>query len=407
MILRTSAAYLKKLAEGFPAVFLTGPRQSGKTTLGRSTFPDWPYRSLEDIQVREEAREDPRGFLARFAGAPGLILDEAQNVPDLLSELQGFLDDRRCGPVLLTGSQNFRLSQHISQTLAGRAAILELLPFSLAELRERPARTPKDLDTGWAPQPIQEASDLDAVLFTGLYPAIHDRGLDPRAWLNAYIRTYVERDVRTLTNVGDLGTFTRFLRLVAGRAGQILNSSSLGADAGVDHTTARRWLSVLEASYVIRLLPPHHQNFSKRLIKSPKVMFNDTGLLCALLGIRSSEDLSTHPLRGAIFESFVHAELTKLFLHNGEPAPLYFWRDQAGHEVDALIDLGSRLLPLEIKSGQRVPSDALKGLAWFAALSGQAGGTLVHGGSESYMRSGYALQSWAGVTSLCAQEMAR
>lgn len=286
-------------------MFLTGPRQSGKTTLARHQAPTWPYRTLEDLQTRQEAQEDPRGFLARFEGAAGLVLDEVQQAPHLFSALQGFVDERRVGPVVLTGSQSFPLSERTSQSLAGRAAILELLPFSEAERAERPPRAPGALDRGWSPLDPGPGDPLDAVLFRGGYPAIYDRPVDPRAWLDSYLRTYVERDVRSLANIGDLATFTRFLRLCAGRVGQLLNSSSLGADAGVDHTTARRWLSILEASHVVRLLPPHHRNFSKRLIKSPKLYFLDTGLVCALLGVRAPEDLAGHPLRGGIVENLV------------------------------------------------------------------------------------------------------
>ena len=394
---RTLTPRLLELSRGFPALFLTGPRQSGKTTLARSTFPDWPYRSLEDLQVRDEAVADPRGFLARFAGAPGLILDEVQRAPELFSYLQGFIDERRAGPILLTGSQNFQLSARISQSLAGRAAVLELLPFSHAEASGRVARAPGSLVSGWTPLAGAGAS-VDETIFRGGYPASHDRNLDPRAWLDAYLRTYVERDVRTLANIGDLATFTRFLRLCAGRVGQLLNLSALGADAGVDHTTARRWISILEASYVVRLLPPHFRNFSKRLVKTPKLYFLDCGLACTLLGIRAPADLPTHPLRGPLVENFVVTELVKVFLHHGEPAPLYFWRDHAGHEVDILVELGAEALPIEVKSSVTVPSDAVRGLVTFAAISGRKDGVLVHGGTEAYRRGDHVLQGWEGVS---------
>lgn len=394
---RTLSSYLLKSANSFPVTFLTGPRQSGKTTLARDSFPDWPYYSLETLSVREKVQEDPEGFLKGHEGAEGLILDEVQHCPELFSALQGVVDARKIGPVLLTGSQNFQISARISQTLAGRAAILELLPFSMAERMGRTARSPADLAQGWTPRPAPDFP-LDEVLFTGGYPAIYDRGLAPRAWLDAYLRTYVERDVRSLANIGDLATFTRFLRLCAGRVGQLLNSSSLGADAGVDHTTARRWLSILEASYIIRLLPPHFQNFSKRLIKAPKLYFLDTGLLCTLLGLRSASDLENHPLRGPVFENFVVTEMAKLFLHHGESPPLYFWRDQAGHEVDLIVDLGTHLLPIEVKAGPSVPSDAFKGLRWFGETSGRPGGILIYGGTEAGARQEILVQGWGAIS---------
>ncbi len=398
MIPRTLAPHLQHLATRYPALFLTGPRQSGKTTLARHAFPDWPYLSLEDLHVREEALEDPRGFLARHEGAAGLIIDEAQRAPELFSYLQRPLDEGRLGPVLLTGSQNFLLSRDIGQSLAGRTAILELLPFSLAELARRRALPPSALPAGWGRPPPTFPSDLGTTLFNGCFPAIHDRSLDPGRWLDGYVRTYVERDLRSLSNVGDLAAFVRFLRLCAGRAGQLLNASSLAADAGINHTTARRWLSILEASYVLFRLPPHFANFNKRLVKSPKLYFLDTGLLCFLLGLREPSQLEAHPLRGAVFENHVLAEIHKVFLHHGERPPLYFWRDSNGREVDVVIDLGTRLLPIEAKSGVTIPSDAMRGLDHYTRLSGGDGGVLIHGGHETQPRRDHLLVGWAGVS---------
>lgn len=379
-------------------VFLTGPRQSGKTTLARATFDDFTYLSLEDLQTREEAVEDPRGFLRRLEGPRGAILDEVQRAPDLFSAIQGFADERRGGPLILTGSQHFLLLEKISQSLAGRAAILELLPFSMAELRTRPALSPADFEAGRLPDPEDPAPSLDEVLFSGCFPPIYDRKLEASTWLDGYLRTYVERDVRTISNIGDLDAFLRFLGLCAGRSGQLVNQTSLGADAGIDQTTVRRWISILQASYVVTTLSPHFENFSRRLVKSPKLYFTDTGLLCRLLGIRNPGDLRNHPLRGPIFETFVVGEFRKLYLHHGQRPPLSFWRDSNGREVDLLVDAAHRRIPIEIKSGETVSGDFLKGLDTYLALSGDSWGALIYGGSEGYRRRGHWIRPWFACT---------
>jgi len=401
IIPRTLAARLLASVGSYPVVFLTGPRQSGKTTLARATFPGFAYVSLEDLQSREEAQEDPRGFLARLRAHAGTILDEVQRAPDLFSYLQGVADEGTHGPFVLTGSQQFLLSQHVGQTLAGRVAVLELLPFSVAELTRRPALDPSAWEGGLQDQDATVATvpamSLDEVLFTGFYPRIHDRGLDPAQWLDGYVRTYVERDARQVGSIGDLAAFTRFVALCAGRSGQLLNLSALGADAGVSHTTARSWISVLEASYLVMLARPHHANFNKRIVKTPKLVFLDTGLLCRLLGLRRASDLAVHPLRGAVFESFVVAEMAKVFLHHGEPAPLYFWRDSHGREVDALLDFAVRKVAVEVKSGLTVAGDAFRGLEAYRALSG-ADGVLVYGGDEAYERRGCRVRPWWTLT---------
>ena len=385
MIPRAAESLVKELLRGFPIVTVTGPRQSGKTTLACKVMADRPYRSLEDPDVRALAVDDPRGFLSQLPN--GAVLDEVQRAPDLFSYLQTHVDkDGRMGLFLLTGSQQFGLMSGISQSLAGRSAFVELLPLSRNELEAE----------GVAP------AELDKCMYTGGYPALYHRPLVPRQWFPAYVTAYVERDVRQLLNVQDLDTFQRFVRLCAGRSGQLLNLSTLANDCGVTHNTAKAWISVLEASYLVFLLRPHHANFNKRLIKSPKLYFLDTGLLCWLLGIQESGQLEAHPLRGAVFETFVISELRKAFLNRGEPPMFYFWRDSNGNEVDLLIESGGGLIPIEIKSGQTLNRDFFTGLERWNALAGSMARnpTLIYGGDEVQERRGIRVLGWRQVSSV-------
>jgi len=350
---------------------------------------------LEDPEQRKFAIEDPRGFLEQLN--TNVILDEVQRAPDLFSYIQVLVDaEDRPGRFILAGSQNFLLLEAVGQTLAGRCAILHLLPFSLGEMM------------GWQDQPLADVGravskerdgtglDLLSTLHGGFFPRIHDKHLEPHEWLRNYTQTYLERDVRDILNVGDLDAFRRFLGLCAGRTGQILNHSSLAADCGITHTTARRWLSVLEASFIVSILRPHHKNFNKRMIKSPKLYFVDSGLLCYLLRIRSPEELALHSSRGAVFETYVVSELLKRALHRGQDPNIFFWRDSTGNEVDILIDGEGGLIPLEIKSGQTVAADFFKGLDYWKkiseAKSDSAG--LIYGGNRSYPRKGAAVHAW-------------
>jgi len=394
---RTLSTKLEEDARHYPVITITGPRQSGKTTLARAAFPDHDYASLEDPELRAFAQEDPRGFLGQFDA--GVILDEIQHAPELFSYIQVLVDeDDRPGRFVLTGSQNFLLLSKIAQSLAGRCAVRHLLPFDLHELRESTPPLLEDLGRELPDASSKPEVALLEQLFTGCYPRIRDRGLQPQDWLASYYQTYLERDVRSILNVGDLNTFRRFVGLCAGRNGQLLNLSSLGNDCGVNHSTARRWLSVLEASFLVRLLEPHHRNFNKRIIKSPKLYFLDTGLLCYLLRIRSPEELCQHSMRGAIFECHVVAELLKRALHRGREPDLYFWRDAAGHEVDVLLDLGATQVPVEIKSGETVNSDFFQGLDYWRLLAGDddVPAVLVYGGERSYRRQGVGVYGWWG-----------
>ena len=385
MIHRQVAATLLQMASQYPVVAVTGPRQSGKTTLVRALFGKLPYVSLEEPDRRAFALEDPRGFLAAYPD--GAVLDEVQRAPDLLSYLQTLVDrDPRPGRFILTGSQQLGLLSGIAQSLAGRVALIKLLPFSLGELE----------GSGQAP------ATVDKLLLQGLYPPIYDRGLDPTTWYANYVATYLERDVRQLVNVRDLTTFDRFLRLCAGRSGQLLNLSGLASDAGVSHNTARAWVSVLEASYLVQLLPPYHRSFNKLLVKTPKLYFLDPGLASWLVGIRTLDQLVVHPLRGALFEGWVVSEALKARYHQGLAPDLYFWRDNSGHEVDLLREDGAVLTPFEIKSGRTVVPDFFTGLRRWVTIAGDAAGQpyLVYGGDERQIRSGVTVLPWRALGQL-------
>ena len=369
MIERDIAPCLVALFEQYPFVTVTGPRQSGKTTLCRAAFPHLDYVNLEAPDQREFAETDPRGFLARFG--EGAILDEIQRAPDLLSYLQVLTDEAgRNGLFVLTGSEQFRLSDAISQSLAGRTALLRLLPFSLVERRRSGA-----------------SDGIDDILYSGFYPRIHDRKLEPRQALGDYFETYVERDVRRIGEIRNLANFRRFVRLCAGRVGQLANLSSLGADAGVSHTTASHWLTVLEASYVVFRLPPFHANIRKRLVKSPKLYFYDVGLASHLIGIEHAGQIGTHPLRGPLFENAVVVEALKHRFNRGRRSNLSFFRDSRGLECDLLYENGHGMAALEIKSGATVASDWFDSLNRVAKeLPGIATKAVVYGGGERQSR---------------------
>ena len=383
MIKRTAEKELLLLAGLFKTVAVIGPRQSGKTTLVRTVFSNKPYVSLENPDIRSFAEQDPRGFLDQYPD--GAILDEAQRTPQLFSYLQQVLDEsNETGQFILTGSNNFLLQESISQSLAGRVAYLQLLPFSLSELKHS-----------------VEIADGDEMIFKGLYPPVYDRGIPPDKWFQNYIRTYIERDVRQLKNISNLSVFEKFIRLCAGRCGQLLNLSSLAIETGVDHKTIASWIGVLESSFIIHLLRPHHQSFNKRLVKMPKLYFYDTGLVCSLLSIRSKEQVREHPLRGNLFENFIVGELIKERFNRGLLSNLYFWRDNSGNEIDVILDEAGSLYPIEIKSGKTITSDYFKGLLFWNKLIPDVGGSVIYGGDTDQNRSnGMQVISWLNLTKL-------
>jgi len=368
MIKRDIERELLESAAEYPVVTILGPRQSGKTTLVRMTFPDKPYFSLEDPDLRAAAENDPRGFLSQAEG--GAVLDEVQRLPALLSYIQGIVDETgRPGSFILTGSHQPRLHEAISQSLAGRTAMLTLWPFSLSELRRYKSE--------W------KAFELIA---KGFYPRLHEEGLQPRRFYNAYLQTYVERDVRALINLRDLSQFQNFLTLLAGRVGQLVNLSSLSNDVGVSATTLRKWLSVLKASFVVFELPPFFPNIRKRVVRSSKIYFTDLGLAAFLLGIRSEEQASRDPLRGNLYENLVITEIVKGALSRGVRPEIYFFRDSHGSEVDLLIREKGELIPVEIKSAETFSTDFVKGLERFRALGLErvAAGAVLYNGKEKF-----------------------
>lgn len=391
MIPRTLEKKLREVAGYYPAVAVTGPRQSGKTTLCRMVCPDTPYLSLEALDVRDYAVNDPRGFLSQYAG--GAIIDEIQHAPGLLSYLQTEIDlHPEPGRFILTGSQHFGLSQSIAQSLAGRCGILVLLPPTLDEL------------SCFTNAP----SDLFTLLWQGAYPRIYDRDIPAHQWLADYTATYIQRDVRQVINVSDLQAFTGFLRLCAGRTAQEINLSKLGSDAGVSHNTARSWLSVLETSFIIHRMPAWHANLRKQMVKAPKLHFFDSGLVCYLLGIREPEQLRLHPLRGAIFETWVVSEICKGLSHNGLYPRLFHYREARGPEIDLLIDQGRNLAAIEIKSGATISHDFFINLNHFTDRMAQTDDSttvtshVVYGGETDQQRSRAQVISWRHVQRLIA-----
>ncbi len=380
IIKRTLQKQLQASAKQFPVITVTGPRQSGKTTLLRDMFPDYTYVNLENLDQRAAAVEDPKAFL-NYYGTGGVIIDEAQHVPELFSYLQQIVDEnKKMGQYILTGSQDFLLLEKISQSLAGRVAVHHLLPFEMGEILTDAARQ----------------QTLDQILFTGLYPAIYDREIPAENYFPSYLQTYIERDVRSLKRIGDLNVFRRFLQLCAGRTGQLLNLASLANELGIDAKTVRAWLSILEASFIVFLLPPYFKNYNKRIVKHPKLYFYDTGIVCSLLGLTDSVQLKTHYLRGSLFENLIITEYIKKKHHEGRPPGCYFWRDNSGNETDLLIEDKGKLTALEIKSGTTIRDDFFKNLIRFQKFSGiaQEDCCLVYGGETTVPRKKVKVCGW-------------
>lgn len=377
MIKRIASKRLKHLFSMFKVVAVTGPRQSGKTTLVKSEFPDKPYITLENPDNRQFAIDDPRGFLNQFP--TGAILDEIQRTPLLFSYLQEIVDNNaQPGQFILTGSNNFLLNEQITQSLAGRVGYLNLFPFSLKEI------TAYNLSY----------NENDFIL-NGFYPPVYDQKIEIREWIPGYIRTYIERDVRQLKNISDLLIFEKFMRLLAGRTGQEVNYTSLSVEVGVDVKTIQSWLSVLVSSYIVFLLPPFYKNYNKTIVKRPKLYFYDTALASSLLGIRKIEHLTSHPLKGSLFECLIVSELIKQKNNLGINDSLYFWRDKTGREIDLIIDKSITYIPVEIKSGKTIHNEFFKHLRYWLKLTGEKKGKIIYAGDDNQKRSeGIEIISW-------------
>ena len=376
---RVSTKTIRWIMKKYPVIALTGPRQSGKTTLLKSIFPDFEYQSLENPDNRNFAETDPNGFLKKYSGP--VIFDEVQRVPSLFSYIQTIVDESGLmGQYILSGSQNFHLMRNVTQSLAGRVAILKLFPFDIQELNSAGLLKEDYLDN----------------LVSGFYPAIYDRNIPSRTFYSNYIQTYIQRDVSELMAIKDIRLFQNFLGLCATRAGQLLNLSALANECGISQPTAKSWISALENSYILFLLQPYHENFSKRIVKTPKLYFYDTGLLCHLLKLKNPDQIHLHPFKGSLFENMMIAEFVKRMYHKDSVKDIWFWRDSAGHEVDLVWQEGQLLNLVEIKATQTIMSDLFAGLEYFEkhAKSIRLTKTLVYTGNESQKRTNVDVVSW-------------
>lgn len=382
MVKRTLSNKVLEHSKKYPVVAVTGPRQSGKTTLVKACFPEFDYVSLEDFDIRYFAEQDPRGFLAKYSN--GAILDEIQRVPHLLSYIQTIVDkEQKNGLFILTGSNQFTLMKEISQTLAGRISLLKLFPFTLDEIN----------NTEFYPR------DYHSYIFNGSYPRIYDQHLNPREWYADYIETYIEKDLKEISNIVNLSLFRKFLSLLASSCGQLVNLSSFSNSIGVSQNTIKSWIALLEQSYIIFTLQPYFKNFHKRIVKTPKVYFYDTGLACMLLRFTSPQSLHNHFMTGHLFENMIISELYKSLFHLNIKETLYFWRDHTGHEIDCLMESNTQLYPVEIKSAATINSDFFKELSFFNTLSGAppTNSTLIYGGNEKRAQFSINVLGWQNV----------
>lgn len=373
MIPRQLEKKIKEYARYFPVLFLTGPRQSGKTTLVRHIFNTIPYYSMENPDTRQLALSDPRGFLGNLL--KGAVIDEAQRVPHLFNYIQEIVDNDPNKRFILSGSQNFLMHEKITQSLAGRTGVLSLLPFCYSEFNNL----------------IDPGNNWEEVAFRGFYPRLLTESIPPDIFYSSYTNTYVERDVRLLKNVGDLAQFTAFLKLCAGRVGQLVNYTSLSNDIGVSSNTVKEWLSILEQSFILFKILPYHKNFNKRLTKMPKIYFYDTGLLCYLLGITKVDQIQQHFALGGIFENLVILESLKSFKNVGANPPIYFWRDNKGKEIDMIIEHGNSEIAVEIKAGRTMNTSYFDNLKYWLKMSGNpiSNNWVITGNSENTMSTSY------------------
>ncbi len=385
MIKRVLAEQIKLMATKMPVISITGPRQSGKTTLAKQCFPGYDYWNLENPDVFETAKSDPRLFLSQHK--KGLIIDEVQLIPELFSYIQTISDENnKTGEFILTGAQNFLMSEKFSQSLAGRVFITHLLPFSIEELKK---------SDHWT-------EDSNQFIFKGFYPRIYDKDISPDLFYPSYIQTYTERDIRQIVNVSNLHTFQKFMRLVAGRTGQLLNYSNIANELGHDLKTIKSWFSILETSFIIFFLQPHHKNYSKRLVKTPKFYFYDTGLACSLLGIKNENEINLHWAKGALFENLIIADIKKNYLNRTQNPALFFWRDNTGNELDCLIEEALLIKGVEIKSSSTIHPDFFKGLEYYNNLSNstEENSYLIYSGNKNARRKEATVLSWKNTVEL-------